>query len=101
MARNTSIVLGDHFAKFVDGKVAGGRYASASEVVRAGLRLLEEHDTRLEALRASLTSGMPSGALTASDFDGAIASGASGNTGSVVVTTAGRCYGPRVWDYDA
>jgi antitoxin ParD1/3/4 len=47
MAKNTSISLGDHFSDFVDRQLAGGRYGSASEVVRAALRLLEEHEIRL------------------------------------------------------
>lgn len=49
MARNTSISLGDHFASFIDQQVQGGRYGSASDVVRAGLRLLEEHESKLQA----------------------------------------------------
>jgi antitoxin ParD1/3/4 len=61
MAKNTSISLGDHFNHFVDDKVAQGRYGSVSDVVRAGLRLLEEHETKLEALRAALVSGELSG----------------------------------------
>ena len=50
MARNTSITIGDHFSKFVREQVQSGRYGSTSDVVRAGLRLLEEHETRLRAL---------------------------------------------------
>lgn len=61
MARNTSISLGDHFATFVDAQVARGRYGSASDVVRAGLRLLEEREMQLEALRTALIEGERSG----------------------------------------
>lgn len=54
MPRNTSISLGDHFTDFIGERVASGRYNSASDVVRAGLRLLEEHEARVEALRDAL-----------------------------------------------
>lgn len=70
MSRNTSISLGDHFTSFVDQQVAEGRYSSASEVVRAGLRLLEEHEAALEALRAALIEGEKSGPAQPFDFDG-------------------------------
>jgi antitoxin ParD1/3/4 len=69
MARNTSISLGDHFASFVDQQVEGGRYGSASDVVRAGLRLLEEQEAKLSALRAALIAGEESGPSTPFDFD--------------------------------
>lgn len=69
MARNTSISLGDHFADFVDAQVGAGRYASASEVVRAGLRLLEEHEARVAALRAAIDEGERSGPPVSFDFD--------------------------------
>ena len=73
MAKNTSISLGDHFATFVETQVANGRYASASEVVRASLRLLEEREASLEALRAALIEGEESGPSTAFDFEAFIA----------------------------
>lgn len=61
MARNTSISLGDHFATFIDEQVDAGRYNSASDVVRAGLRLLEEHEAKVAALHAALEAGKQSG----------------------------------------
>jgi len=61
MAKNTSISLGDHFTRFVDSQLEQGRYESASEVVRAGLRLLEEHETRVRALQQALIEGEESG----------------------------------------
>jgi antitoxin ParD1/3/4 len=73
MARNTSFTLSNHFADFVENKVAEGRYASASEVVRAGLRLLEEQEAKLSALRAALIEGEASGPATPFDFDEYIA----------------------------
>ena len=61
MARNTSISLGDHLAQFIDRQVEGGRYGSASDVVRAGLRLLEEREAKVAALQAALIAGEESG----------------------------------------
>lgn len=61
MSKNTSISLGDHFGSFVSRQLARGRYGSASEVVRAGLRLLEEHEMKVEALRAALVEGEENG----------------------------------------
>lgn len=69
MSKNTSISLGDHFSGFVDRQLAQGRYGSASEVVRAGLHLLEEHEIKLEALRAALVEGEQSGPSAPFDFD--------------------------------
>jgi antitoxin ParD1/3/4 len=69
MTKNTSISLGEQLSGFVDRQLAQGRYGSASEVVRAGLRLLEEHEMKLEALRAALIVGEKSGPSVPFDFD--------------------------------
>lgn len=61
MNKNTSITLGDHFSGFIESQIAEGRFASASEVVRAGLRLLEEHEAKVKALRDALIAGEVSG----------------------------------------
>lgn len=61
MPRNTSVSLGDHFTTFIDAQVQAGRYGSASDVVRAGLRLLQEHEARVKALEAALIEGEESG----------------------------------------
>lgn len=55
MSRNTSVTLGDHFAEFIQSQVADGRYESNSEAVCAGLRLLEEHEAKLDLLRQRLS----------------------------------------------
>ncbi len=57
MGKNTSISLGEHFDSFIAEQLESGRYASTSEVVRAGLRLLEEEETRLATLRHMLEIG--------------------------------------------
>ncbi|CBL47213.1 Uncharacterized protein family (UPF0156) [gamma proteobacterium HdN1] len=61
MARNTSITLGSHFDDFIAAQVDNGRYGSASEVVRAGLRLLEETEGKIERLRRLMNEGEQSG----------------------------------------
>lgn len=68
MGRNTSFSLDEHFNAFIEGEVASGRYGSASEVVRAALRL-QDRETRLNALRQSLLHGENSGQATSFDFD--------------------------------
>jgi antitoxin ParD1/3/4 len=67
MGRNTSISLGDHFERFVDKRVSTGRFKNASEVIRAGLRLLEEEENKIAVLKSALVEGIDSG--TARKFD--------------------------------
>jgi antitoxin ParD1/3/4 len=73
MSKATSVVIGDQLSEFIEGQIAKGRYGSSSEVVRAGLRLLEEHEAKLEALRAALIEGEESGEPQPFDFDRFIA----------------------------
>lgn len=61
MSRNTSISLGTYFDKFVQGRVMAGRYNNTSEVIRAGLRLLEEEENKVIALRNAINEGIESG----------------------------------------
>ncbi len=57
MPRNPSVTLGDHFSNFIKSKISQGRFDNTSEAVRAGLRLLEVEEIKLEALRARLAEG--------------------------------------------
>ncbi len=61
MAKNTSMTLGEHFDGFISHQIQSGRYSSASEVVRAGLRVLEDKESKLNVLRQMLTDGEESG----------------------------------------
>jgi antitoxin ParD1/3/4 len=74
MNKNTSFSLGDHFSTFIEGQVAQGRYGSASDVIRAALRLLEEQEAKLATLQAALIEGEASGQSTPFDFEAFIAS---------------------------
>lgn len=67
MSRTISVSLGDHFMNFIDPQVKSGRYGSASDVVRAGLQFLEEHEAKVKTLQDSLIAGEESG--RAEDFD--------------------------------
>ena len=68
MPRNTSVTLGDHFDEFVAEILQQGRFQSVSEIVRAGLRMLEVDEKKLLALRAKLQAGEDSPVVE--DFDG-------------------------------
>ena len=67
MGKNTSISLGNHFENFIETTVSKGRFSNASEVVRAGLRLLEEEENRIIILQNAIREGIESG--RAVDFD--------------------------------
>ncbi len=67
MGKNTSILLGDYFNSFIEKQIKSGKYSSASEVVRAALRLFEEEETKKLALINELKKGEESG--LAPDFD--------------------------------
>ena len=67
MSKNTSITLGTYFDQFIQSILNEGRYKNASEVVRAGLRLLEEEEKKSIALRQAIKDGIDSG--LAENFD--------------------------------
>ncbi len=66
--KNTSISLGNHFDQFVSSQVSAGRYKNVSEVIRAGLRLLEDEESKTLALRAAIQKGMDSPRVENFDF---------------------------------
>lgn len=67
MGKNTSVSLGQHYEDFVQNGVKKGRYKNASEVIRAGLRLLEVEEQKFHALKSAIAEGVDSG--VAIDFD--------------------------------
>lgn len=69
MGRNTSFSLDAHYSDFIDAEVASGRYRSASDVVRSALRLLEDRETQINALRQALIEGERSGEPEPFDFE--------------------------------
>ncbi|MFC0875617.1 type II toxin-antitoxin system ParD family antitoxin [Saccharicrinis sp. FJH2] len=69
MNKNTSITLGQHFDSFVQSSISGGRYKNVSEVVRAGLRLLEEEESKVIALKNAIQEGLNSPRIENFDFD--------------------------------
>lgn len=69
MAKNTSILLGEHFENFISKQVNSGRFSSASEVVRAALRLFEQEEAEKKTLINELKSGEKSGFISRFDRD--------------------------------
>lgn len=61
MSKNTSILLGEHFERFISSEVSSGRYSSASEVIRTALRMLETEEQKKKALIKALIKGEKSG----------------------------------------
>ena len=61
MARNTSILLGEHFEEFISGEISSGKYNSASEVIRTALRLLQAEEQKKKELNKALVQGEKSG----------------------------------------
>jgi len=64
MGKNTSVSLGDYFEDFVENSIYEGRFKNASEVIRAGLRLLEEEENRVKVLKNAIQEGVSSGIAT-------------------------------------
>lgn len=67
--KNTSISLGDYFDQFVNSQVTAGRYKNVSEVIRAGLRLLEDEESKTAALKNAIQQGLNSPRIENFDFD--------------------------------
>jgi antitoxin ParD1/3/4 len=67
--KNTSISLGHYFDQFVSSQIAAGRYKNVSEVIRAGLRLLEDEETKMLALKSAIQEGLDSPRIENFDFD--------------------------------
>lgn len=66
--KNTSVSLGHYFDQFVSSQVSTGRYKNVSEVIRAGLRLLEDEESKVVALRAAIQKGLDSPLVEDFDF---------------------------------
>jgi antitoxin ParD1/3/4 len=67
--KNTSISLGNYFDQFVSNQVSSGRYKNVSEVIRAGLRLLEDEESKILALKAAIQEGLDSPRVENFDFN--------------------------------
>jgi antitoxin ParD1/3/4 len=66
--KNTSISLGNHFDEFIKSQVSEGRYKNVSEVIRAGLRILEDEESKSKALKAAIQKGLDSPSVSNFDF---------------------------------
>ena len=73
MEKRVPFDIGAHFETFIKIEISEGRYRNPSDVVRAALRLLEEHEAQLAAWRLALEDGDTSGFATPFDFDAFIA----------------------------
>lgn len=71
--KNTSVSLGNYFDEFVNTQVSAGRYKNVSEVIRAGLRLLENEESKTIALKAAIQQGINSPRVENFDFDAHLA----------------------------
>lgn len=67
--KNTSVSLGNYFDQFVSSQVSVGRYKNVSEVIRAGLRLLENEENKVTALKSAIQQGLNSPRVENFDFD--------------------------------
>lgn len=67
--KTTTVALGSHFDEFIQTSISGGRYTNASEVIRAGLRRLEEDERKIAALRSAIEEGEASGYVEDFDFE--------------------------------
>ena len=69
MRNNTSVSLGNYYENFVENKIEEGRYKNASEVIRAGLRLLEDEENKILAFKKEIKKGLNSSRVENFDFD--------------------------------
>ncbi len=69
MSRNTSISLGNYFDQFIQTQISAGRYKNVSEIIRAGLRLLENEENKVIALRNAIQEGLNSPIVEDFDFE--------------------------------
>ena len=67
MSKNTSVTLGDHFEEIIEKSIKSGRFSSASEVIRAGLRMVDEREQKIKLLREAIEAGESSGYIN--NFD--------------------------------